>query len=252
MFFVLFLVSALFAVLSVRLFRSAAIAGGAEGWLGLAFLSVGISMPTRAVVSLGVIDDAAMGPLLLLAGHALMALGLSALTLFVHRVFRPEAGWALGVTAALIGLQIATLPTLVFFGAHRTEQSLVTIGVGLVRALPFAWGFVESKRYHRQMQKRAALGLSDPVVTNRFALFAIWNGALFMLPVVLFTLRTWALLGTETGRMLEEGAVARLITGLLALGLGGLGGAAIVALFLSFFPPRFWLARLEERARATA
>jgi len=246
-FIVIGLVSVGFVALSLRLFRTALGVSGAEGWLGLAFLCVGISMPVRAVLRIGSFFSTESEPMVLLASHALMAAGLSAFTLFVDRVFRPDDGWARLATTLLIGLQIISLPALVFFGGHRDEQNAAVMVVGLIRGLPFGWGFFESYRYYRQMKKRAALGLSDPVTTNRFALFAVWSGALFALPLLLFGLRMWAMLTTETGRLIGDQAGAGLATGILVAGLLGLGGAAIVSLVLSFYPPRIWIERLERR-----
>jgi len=246
-FFVIGLISAGFMALSLRLFRTALRASGAEGWLGVAFLCVGISMPLRAALRVGSFFSTESEPTVLLVSHALMAAGLSAFTLFVDRVFRPDDGWARVMTASMIGLQIISLPALVFFGGHRDEQNVTVMVIGLIRGLPFGWGFFESHRYYRQMKKRAGLGLSDPVTTNRFALFAIWSGALFALPALLFALRLWAKLGTETGRLVGDQPGGSIASGILVAGLLGLGGAAIVSLVLSFFPPRFWVERLERR-----
>jgi len=248
--FVLLLVSIAFGAISLRLFRSAGQAGGAEGWLGAAFLCVAISMPLRWVTQRSGLVPVDLVPSFVLIGHALMAMGLSAFTLFVDRAFRPDSGWATGVTAALIGLQIVSLPALVLFGGHRDEQSVSVMVVGLCRALPFAWGFVESVRYHQLMRRRQELGLADAVVTNRFALFAVWTGSLVGLSVVLFVVRVWTRLTSQTGRMIGadgglSAAAIVLVAGLLVFGI-----AAVASLWLSFFPPNAWIARLQARASA--
>ncbi|MEM9177341.1 MAG: hypothetical protein AAGC67_19170 [Myxococcota bacterium] len=249
-FLVLLLFSAAFAAISLRLFRSAWHARGAEGWLGLAFLCVAISMPLRWLIQRSDLVAPDEAPAFLLGGHALMALGLSAFTLFVDRVFRPDSGWALGVTGALIALQIVSLPALVLFGGHRDEQHLSVAVVGLCRALPFAWGFVESRRYHALMKRRQTLGLADAVVTNRFALFAIWSGSLVGLPAVLFVVRLWVRASSETGRLVAQDGSLTAPAWVLAAALVGFGSAAAVTLWLSFFPPKAWLARVEARVAA--
>jgi len=251
LFIVICIIAGLFLLLSLRLFRTAVRAGGAEGWLGLAFLCLALSMPLRVFLAQNLISES-HAPTLLLAGHALMAAGLCGLTLFVDRVFRPNDGWARAITTTLILLQIVTLPALVFFGGHRTEYNFAAISISLIRALPFGWGFYESHRYYRQMKKRSLLGLSDPVVTNRFALFAIWNGALFALPVMLFLVRTWAWLGSESGGLRGDGFTAQVTSTLLTASLVLLGGSAVIALSMSFFPPRPWISFLERRAAAPA
>ena len=252
MFIVLFAVSAAFAVLSLRLFRTARASKGAEGWLGLAFLCVAVLMPLRFVIQRTALVPEPLEPTFLLGGHALMAMGLSAFTLFVGRVFRPGVAWAVAVSAILIGAQIVSLPLLVLFGGHRDEQSLSVLTVGLVRALPFAWGFVESLRYRRLMQRRQALGLADAVVANRFGLFAIWTGSLVGLPLVLFTARVWILTMTEHGRMIGPDGTLSGAGWLLVAGLVVFGGATTISLWLSFFPPTAWIARVQAKAAAAA
>ena len=251
MFIVVCIVAGFFLFLSLRLLRTAFRVDGAEGWLGVAFLCVAISMPLRVFLAQDFVS-ASQAPLLLLTSHALMAAGLCGLTLFVDRIFRADDGWARAITTSLILLQIVTLPALVFFGGHRTEHNFAAISISLIRALPFGWGFYESHRYYRQMKKRSLLGLSDPVVTNRFALFAIWNGALFALPVMLFFIRTWAWLGSESGGLRGDGFTAQVTSTLLIASLVLLGGSAVLALSMSFFPPRAWISSLERRAAARA
>ncbi len=250
--FVLFIVSAAFAAISFRLFRSAWQARGAEGWLGLAFLCVALSMPLRWLIQRAHLAPADLEPSFVLGGHALMALGLCAFTLFVHRVFRPETAWATAVVTFVIAIQIVSLPALVLFGGHRDEQNVSVLVVGLCRALPFAWGFLESLRYHRLMKRRQALDLADAVVTNRFALFAVWTGALVGLTGLLFVVRTWALVSTASGRLIGSDGSLSTPAWLLALGLLGFGLSAAIALWLSFFPPQPWLDRLRASAVAPA
>ena len=40
----------------------------------------------------------------------------------------------------------------------------------------YLWVFLESFRYFALLRRRRRLGLADPVITNRFLLFAIWTG----------------------------------------------------------------------------
>lgn len=250
MLFVLLLVSAAFAAIGLRLFRSAWQVGGAEGWLGGAFVCVAVSMPLRWLVQRSHVVPPDLEPSFILGGHALLALGLTAFTLFVYRVFRPGTGWAIGVAALVIGIQIVSLPALVLFGGHREEQNVSVLVVGLCRGLPFGWGFLESFRYHRLMKRRQALGLADAVVTNRFALFAVWTGALVGLPALLFVVRTWALRSSEGGRLMTTEGTLGAPAWLLVFGLLGFGLSAAAALWLSFFPPRVWLDRVRARRSA--
>lgn len=245
MWVVLCALSAVFGFLGLRLFRSAWRVSGAEGWLGLTFLCVGLAMPIRVGVQRSGWMPAVDAPTSLLASHTLMAMGLCGFTLFVHRVFRPDRGWAHLLAASLIGLQILSLPAIVFVGGHRDEQSFVAIATSLVRALPFGWGFLESFRTYRQMRRRVSIGLIDRVSANRFALFAIWTGALFAIPVLLFVIRGWARVATESGRVLGSDSTGQTATALVVGTLVVFGSAATISLWLSFFPPRRFLAYLE-------
>lgn len=249
---VLLFVSIAFGFLSLRLIRSALRSGGAEGWLGLGFLCVGLSMPLRFWIQRGGMIDASAQPAFLLVAHAMMAAGLCGFTLFVARVFRPDEGWARGITALLILLQILSLPALVLFGGHRDEQHFSVAVVGLIRVLPFFWAFLESRRYAKLMRRRLELGLADPIVANRFSLFALWTGALVGLPVLLFAVRVWLATTTETGRLMATEPAARLALAVFAPGMLILGLATIVGLWLSFFPPQAWCSRVEARARAAS
>lgn len=245
---VIHLLAAVFTVIGLRLIRSARSVSGAEGWLGAAFLCMAGSMALRVLVPGQQIGVPQHGPFLVMVSHALMSAGLCAFTLFVSRVFRSGSAGGTVVLGVMLGLQILAMPAVVFLGAHREEQSLASLLVGPVRALPFAWAALESWRYHRKMRRRLALGLSDPVVTDRFALFAIWTGALGAIPLVATGGRFLARLATESGRLVADEAASKA----LALGVAGflvlLAGVAIVALGLSFFPPPRWIERVESRA----
>lgn len=246
------IVAGLFLILSLRLFRTAFRDSGAEGWLAGFFLCAAISMPLRVQLAQDHVTASDFESLLILVSHGLMTAALCSYTLFVDRVFRPDAGWARFMTAFMIGVQIVAPLALVFFGGHRDEAHPIVLVVAFSRALPFTWGFFESYRYYRQMKKRAALGLSDPVVTNRFALFAIWNGSLFMLPVAVSVLRMWARVGAESGHMMGEDSTAHLILFVARVVLLVLAGSAVVSLYLSFFPPKLWIERLNPRHETAA
>jgi len=246
------IVSLVFCVLGIRLLRTALQVSGAEGWLAGFFLCTAAAMPLRTVLSQDHVVVGELELMLILLSHGLMTAALCAHTLFVARVFRPDVGWAMATTACIVSIQILAPLALVFFGGHRDEQHPVVLVVGALRALPFCWGFLESVRYYGQMKKRSELGLADVVVTNRFALFAIWNGALFVLPVVLVGLRTWVKVGTESGRMLGEGVTAQMILSITRFALLALTGSAVGSLWLSFFPSRSWVERLQSRAEAAA
>jgi len=119
---------------------------------------------------------------------------LSAILLFTWRVFRPSSGWArvlvfatiaVGATASLGTVSVAPEAP----GASAMPASVrpyVSLMV-LVWGVAFLWTGSESLRFHSKMRRRLALGAGDPLVCNRFLLWAIWGlacGALDLLNLV--------------------------------------------------------------------
>lgn len=103
------------------------------------------------------------------------------------------------------------------------------------------WGSIEALRYWRLMRRRARLGLSDPVVTNRFFMWGVGAGA--------------AGVGTAVGvagQLLIGRPPLEIPWVTLSSSLHGL--VAAVALSLAFLPTaaytRFLLERAEQRLRA--
>ncbi len=110
----------------------------------------------------------------------LLAIGTSvAMALrFVRHVYRPDAGWARAAVAVGSALAAGSaLVILVSLSDVPGEQTPgVRLGVALlsvVFGLANLWSAVESLRYHRMMRRRQALGLADPIVTNRFLLWGV-------------------------------------------------------------------------------
>jgi len=192
------LVFILFVVLGARLLRSARETGGAELWLAVFFLAAAAAIPFRlAMLEPGLGVDA-WAPSANLVGHLATSVAICGFIVFVWRVFRGADRWARGLAAGLIGAQLASLGALIVLGGYRDERSTALLVCNAVRALPFAWGFLESLRYHRLMKRRLRMNLADSVVANRFGLFSIWTGALFLLPLSILVVRlaiaqyTWA------------------------------------------------------------
>jgi hypothetical protein len=89
------------------------------------------------------------------------------------------------------------------------------------------WAFAECGRYHLLLRRRRRLDLADPVVTDRYRLYAV--GWVFW----------WS--GLE---MLTDPVGAPL--------LGLLGASSAVYIWLAFLPPRAYLARVRAQAAATS
>jgi len=116
---------------------------------------------------------------------------LLAVLLFTWRVFRPDAAWAPALVVAATALAVAASWGSVSVAPQTPgasaipEQARPYVSLMiLVWAVAFGWTGVESLRFHAKMRRRLALGAGDPLVCNRFLLWAIWGlacGALDLL-----------------------------------------------------------------------
>lgn len=147
--------------------------------LGLVLVAV-LGGPLAAVARLPGLVGTASGTMLFGVGLALTHLGIGLFFLFTWRVFRRDTFGAmvavLLAAAALggewVGLMSATL------GGGTMEEIFPRsrpwgIAVVTTLALSFLWTAVESFRYYDRLRRRVALGLADPVVANRFLLWAL-------------------------------------------------------------------------------
>jgi hypothetical protein len=167
----------------------------------------------------------------------LNGVGMTGIAIFTRRVFRPHADWALAATfaagAGYAGAAAAQIlgPGFDAFltgvqGPWRASQ-LVAIGVPI-------WSGAEALRYHAMLRRRLRLGLAEPSVVERFLL---WGSAMWLASFLTFC-----------SMVLEAAGIPVIgtLTGALLVGPLGLGIAAL--LWLAFFPPRAYLAWVEQRA----
>jgi hypothetical protein len=167
-------------------------------------------------------------------------LGQTGIAIFNWRVFRPAEHWpallATGVAAGMTALWLWQALGPGFASFARDQQgpwalqqwcSIVTMG----------WGGLESIAYYGKLRKRLALGLADPLVTDRLRLWAIAMGAAFSSTGIA------ALLRAAGFQMTGE------VTGLF---VGPLGVASAVAMWLAFLPPQRYVNWVLARAGAGA
>jgi len=157
---------------------------------------------------------------------------------FTARVFRSGRGWAralIGLAGAFaaVGVVGTVWTRLTAWEADR----VVGVGWTILLMAPFVlgmlWTGIESLRQHRLMRRRVALGLADPVVSNRFLLWALGNlGAVAGTLVMAVSL----LLGW---RVVEHPVPM--------LGLSAAGLTLSVSWLLAFLPPGAYLAYLRSR-----
>jgi hypothetical protein len=174
--------------------------------------------------------------------------GVICMLLFIRRVFRPEAAWA-----ALLAGAFAVLLVVGFVG-YAATGGLVTaipnvwywVGFGAIGVYPF-WMSLESTLYWLRMRKRLALGLAEPLVVDRFRVWAMASacaaGAIWVVNIP-----TW--LGVSPA---EPEAAAVTTVSLFVTACFGLSTVGMY--WVAFFPPGWYRRRLEklaERRRAAA
>jgi hypothetical protein len=206
--------------------------------MGLAFLVSGlVGTGLGALARTDDVVPAAWIPICAAGGRLSIHAGALCQAIFTWCVFRHDAGWAKAMVAATaLGLAGASV------GAARAGTLGDPLDAGGWRLLEVAlqsaaigWGAVEALRYWRLMRRRVRLGLADPVVTNRFLLWAVAIGG-----------GVCALLITGVLGALElPAAEVRMSYGVSAT----VGLISAAGYWLTFFPPRWYCALLVRGAR---
>jgi hypothetical protein len=239
----------LFAILGVRLLKIGFRSGGSERWLACFFLFTAVGIPTRMLAINTDMVASHSAALVNVAGHVALSISVCCFVVFNWRVFRPRERWAAVLGRTFIILQVLTIPFLVWAGGHHDESHPSLIAANACRMLVFSWGFAESCLYWRQMVRRRKLGMADPIVANRFALYSVWTGALFSVPLLILGLRiisrAMGIVIGEGAELTSEGQVimngVRLIVVISA-------PVAFAAMTLSFFPPKVYTDRIMRSA----
>ena len=213
---------------------------GEERLVGLFFLASGIGFGARVAA----VGDTGTSPVLNGLGHLGLSLACIALYRFTRSVFRPGARAGRIAEQTGIVASVVTLVAVLATGGVTNEQSLSVLAANAVRMSSYAWSFGEALRYWSMMQKRVGLGLADPIVSNRFGLWSIWMGGLTLMLGIVLVLR---LLGLIFG--LQPSMMSILLPQVLPLLRLLLASVALVtgtAVWLTFFPPRFYARRLQR------
>jgi hypothetical protein len=229
-------------VIGVRLLLRARASGARpEGLLGLGLgLTGGVGYGTLiAVVLLRQALGDAPHPVFTWAtalGKAAHDVGVMCMLGFVLAVFRPGVAWARILAGAMIAI-LWTGYAAYAAGGHfvhgRPEGFWYWLEFLVIGTYPL-WGAFEALRFHAQMRRRRALGLADPLVTNRFLLWGV--GSLLALAAI-WTISLPAILGMSLDEQRRVAPAAMLATALWGCGCIG-------AYWLTFFPPRWYRARV--------
>jgi hypothetical protein len=184
-------------------------------------------------------EQSAIAIVLVLASNLATAFTAIALLLFSWRTFRPEAPWgavivAAGSATALLGCVGTSFVTLTGdIVAAPAEAGRWIAASSISYAIAFGWTGIESIAYWIKLRRRARIGLVDPVLSNRFALWGVGCAIAFGIDVVLGVL---ALSGTD---FLREAAPRLLIS------TSGMVNA--IVWFLSFTPPESYARWIASR-----
>jgi hypothetical protein len=174
---------------------------------------------------------------LLLAGKLLSLIALTLQGLFIWRVFRPASRRAGVLVLATVDLALIAVVGYWLSGTFSTGViSEFWFCVELVaRLIGPVWLVYESGRYYGLMRRRVRLQLADPVVANRFLLWAVASGFGILMfatsvPPVFFPNAPDLPMGID----------------LLVFGVSGI--VASVLYSLAFFPPAAYRRRLRGSA----
>ena len=203
-----------------------------EWWLGAFFAFLGAmawALPTAA--HLGAESSAAR--LITIVNDLCSSVGLCLLLVFVLKVFRPDSARAWQLGWFVMALNMAAGVHIAWYGLALGLVDGTALIVLSTRGVILAWAFVETAMEAGRARKRVSLGLTDPLVANRFLLWAIWTGVFTALPVVAAGFVASGAI-TASGPGGEIGPAVRF----LLLFMGGAAAIALGAGWLSFFPPR--------------
>jgi hypothetical protein len=209
------------------------------------FLIAGVGYPLMAASGLGNAAAAGVNLWLLGGGLAGIGLGIFSLQVFIWQAFRPGAAWAAGLAfATLAAGVVVTLGAIHALASAPSDVAPVESGRSWWLALRllfeawYVWTAAESLHEYTRARRRQAIGLSDPVVVNRFLLFGgmgaylAVNGAVAM--------------------VLEFNGASPLVDMAPALVLAANGTVAAALILLAFLPPKAYVDFIRARDAAAA
>jgi hypothetical protein len=174
-------------VLGVRLLAMARTTRQApELYMGASLLLIGgFAYPLAMLTNLPAVQSTIWGAITFSACSWSAHGGVMATFLFVYLVFRRDfplvraAVWGAGAMLLTTGVWQSSIA---FSDLSQDEVLIANMvpaaGLLTLAVLAYAWSAVESLRYWRLMRRRAALGLAEPVATNRFFLWGIAGAAM--------------------------------------------------------------------------
>ena len=216
-------------------------------YMGLGLLAFALAQVSR--LALGGLEPL-LAPEFVLGTYLLMHLGYLVaqlgLCLFTMAVFGPRSRWRWALVLGLFAfgalsrsmMTEAVAPQLLSGASVPAVPGWDTASV-VSFAMTFGWTAVESLRYHGLLRRRLALGLADPVLTNRFL---VWGAGAAATCLLVLLLSGSFLLGLT---LMSGSLVASALV--VASGL-----VNAVAPYLTFTPPAAYLRFVQVRAERGA
>ena len=227
------LISLLYLIFGVRLSSlGQRTGGGPERLLGIHYLCSGVSYACFEISV--VVESGAVW--IEFIGRALYSVGLVPLLLFTRNVFRRDVRWATWLvwgmsTCLFVGVTFSALGG-DFEGVTISNPWFWPDWVGYT--VPYAWIGMEAALAYSAANKRARIGFAEPVLANRFLLWALFGLLTTMSSIALIPLYIEV---EATGVWPAWGDYF----------VGGLEFSGMTALWLAFFPPKAYL-RLIHRS----
>ena len=168
-----------------------------------------------------------------------MAIGWMCVWQFTWRVFRREMV-SIGILswAAVAGLGFCAawrVGILLFDGSPvMTPTDIPSLGIQVLALSVYVWTALESFSYWARLRRRLALGLADPIVTNRFFLWGL-TSCLSFLSLIGPALAAFAGVDPYSDPLI-----------LLLTAMTGLGCS--ITLSLAFLPPKAYLRLFASEA----
>lgn len=198
------------------------------------FLMAGVGYPLSAVARQTPGLDPHIRAALGLLGALFVVVGVTANTTFIWMLFRRDVVWARTLLAGVAAIGVALLAAESAIGSWTTGSAFFWPWIPSTIMLSMGWGFVECAHYHGLLRRRLRIGLADPVVTDRFRLYA---AATFL-----------GLTTNAVGWVFWWEGLEMLTHPLGAPLLGILGAGSAVFMWLAFLPPQAYLAHVRARA----
>ncbi len=217
-----------YLIAGIRLLRLSQRTGEApERLLGAAFLAVGVSAGLYVLPNLSPFES--LWAPLNFAGRVAYIPAAVMLALFTRRVFRPAerwGGWLVWGSAILLAIGVGG-------SAVGGDWEGFSISSGwfwlewVGYTLPFCWAASETFAQYRQARRRVRLGLCDPLVCNRYLLWALFGTLQVCLSLVLLPQYS------EYESTNQFTAMWDALYGIIEI-------FSLVTIWLVFFPPAFY------------